>query len=65
MQWVTQWMHYTVDAVCSGHSMQWTQWNSGIWWWGYCLWCKKVKPVDGVDAVCSGCSMKWMQLAVE
>ena len=22
--------------------MQWTQWNSDIWWWGYCLWCKKV-----------------------
>ena len=41
----TQWMQYTV------HSMQL---NSGIWWWGYCLWCKKVKPEDGVDAVCSG-----------
>ena len=34
-----------VDTVCSGHS---TQWNSGIWWWGHCLWCKKVKPVDAV-----------------
>ena len=33
--------------------MQWTQWNSGIWWWGHCLWCKKAKPED---AVCSGCS---------
>ena len=37
----------------SGCSMQWMQWNSGIWWWGHCLWCRKVKPVD---AVCSGCS---------
>ena len=35
----------TVDAV---HSMQW---NSGIWWWGHCLWCIKVKPVDTVDVV--------------
>ena len=35
---------------CSGHSIQWI---SGIWWWGHCLSCKKVKPVD---AVCSGCS---------
>ena len=34
----------------SGRSMQW---NSGIWLWGHCLWCKKVKPMD---AVCSGCS---------
>ena len=33
---------------CSGHS---TQWNSGIWWWGNCLWCKKVKAEDAVDAV--------------
>ena len=50
MQW-TQWIQYavgTVDAVCSGHSMQW---NSGIWWWGHCLWCKKVKPVDTVKPV--------------
>ena len=30
------------------------QWNSGIWWWGHCLWCKKVKPEDAVDAVSSG-----------
>ena len=30
------------------------QWNSGIWWLGHCLWCKKVKPVDAVDTVCSG-----------
>ena len=29
------------------HSIQWTQWNSGIWW-VHCLWCKKVKPVDAV-----------------
>ena len=28
-----------------GHSMQW---NSGIWWWGHCLWCKKVKSEDTV-----------------
>ena len=42
---------HVVDAVCSGCS---TQWNSGIWWWGHCFWCKKVKPVDAVDAVCSG-----------
>ena len=35
----------------SRHSMQW---NSGIWWWGQCLWCKKVKPVDALDAVHSG-----------
>ena len=33
---------------CSGCSMQWI---SGICWWGHCLWCKKVKPVD---AVCNG-----------
>ena len=55
---------HAVDAVCSGHSTQWTQyavdavhstqWNSGIWWWGHCLWCKKVKPEDAVDAVRSG-----------
>ena len=24
---------------CSGCS---TQWNSGLWWWVHCLWCKKV-----------------------
>ena len=35
----------------SGSSVQWTQWNSDIWWWGHCLLCKKVKPED---AVCSG-----------
>ena len=47
---------HTVDTVhsgCSGRSMQWMQWNSGIWWWGHCLWCKKVKPENAVDAVCS------------
>ena len=33
-----------VDTVCS------TQWNSGIWWWGHCLWYKKVKPVDTVHS---------------
>ena len=31
-----------------------TQWNSGIWSWGYYLSCKKVKPEDAVDAVCIG-----------
>ena len=31
--------------------MPWTQWINDIWWWGHCLWCKKVKPVDAVDAV--------------
>ena len=31
-----------MDTVCS------MQWNSGIWWWGHCLWCKKVKPEDTV-----------------
>ena len=36
---------------CSGRS---TQWNSGMWWWGHCLQCKKVKPVEAVDAVCNG-----------
>ena len=29
------------------------QWISGIWWWGHCLSCKKVKPEDAVDAVFS------------
>ena len=45
-----QWMQYSVDTVCS------MQWNSGIWWWGHCVWCKKVKPVD---AVLCGCSMQY------
>ena len=36
----TQWMQYAVEY--------------GMWWWGHCLWCKKVKPVDAVDAVHSG-----------
>ena len=35
-------------------SNQWMQWNSGIWWWGHCLWCRKVKPVDAVRSGCSG-----------
>ena len=30
-------------------SNQWTQWNSGIWWWEHCLWCKNVKPADVVE----------------
>ena len=47
-----------MNAVHSGHSMQWTEWNSGIWWWGHCLWCKKVKPVDTVH---SEHSMQWVQ----
>ena len=37
-QWM-QWIQYAVDAVCSECSTQWMQWNSGIWWWGHCLWC--------------------------
>ena len=41
----------------SGCSMQW---NSGIWWSGHCLWCKKVKPVDSVDAV-----TQWTQYIVD
>ena len=41
----TEWMQYAVHS---------TQWNSGIWWWGHCLLCKKVKSKDAVDAVCSG-----------
>ena len=50
-----------VDSVCSGCSMQWTQYTvdavcSGIWWWGHCFWCKKVKPVDAVHSGHSGCS---------
>ena len=51
---------HTVDAVNIGGGdfvfgakrsdqwVQWTQWNRSIWWWGHCLWCKKVKPVDTV-----------------
>ena len=34
-----------------GHS---TQLNSGIWWWGHCLSCRKVKPEEAVDEVCIG-----------
>ena len=30
------------------------QFISGMWWWGHCLSCRKVKPEDAVDAVCSG-----------
>ena len=59
-----QWTQYTVDAVVydswdivfdakrSNQWMQWmqyTHWNSCIWWWGHCLWCKKVKSVDAVE----------------
>ena len=44
----------------SGHSMQWMPWNSGIWWWGHCLWYKKVKPVNSVDAV-----TQWTQYTVD
>ena len=49
-------------SQCSGCSMQW---NSGIWWRGHCVWCKKVKPVDAVfcghsqTSGCSGCSMQY------
>ena len=56
--------HYMVVGTLSlvqkgqtnGCSFQWTQWNCGIWWWGHCLWCKKVKAVHAVDTVCSECS---------
>ena len=40
-----KWTQYAVSSM---------QWNSGIWWWGHCLWCKKVKPEDTVDAVHTG-----------
>ena len=45
-----QWMQYSVDTVRS------MQWNSGIWWWGHCLWYEKIKPVD---AVLCGCSTQY------
>ena len=44
----------------SGPSTQWMQWNSSIWWWRHCLWCKKVKPVDSVDAV-----TQWIHYTVD
>ena len=40
----------------SGCITEWMHWNSDIWWWGQCLWCKKVKPVDAVCSGHSGCS---------
>ena len=46
-------------AKRSNQSRQWTQWNTGIWWWGHCLWCKKVKPEDAVDAVTQWNSGIW------
>ena len=55
-----QWRQYAKSQT-KGCGTHWMQWNSGIWWWGHCLWCKKVKPVDAVDAVHSGCSMQWTQ----
>ena len=59
------WMQYAVhngivvygggDIVFGAkRSNQWMQCAveyGDIWWWGHCLWCKKVKPVDAVDAV--------------
>ena len=42
------------DTKRSNQSTQWMQWNSGIWWWGHCLWCKK-----GQTRGCSGCSMQY------
>ena len=45
----TQFMQYAVDLVHSGCSIQWTIWNNGIWWWGYCLWCKKVTSLCTVS----------------
>ena len=50
-QWI-QWMHS--HSGHSGCSMQWTQYNSGIWWWRHCLWCKKCQT-SGF----SGCSMQY------
>ena len=38
----------------SGCSIQWMQWNSGIWWLGHCLLHKKVKQVDAVGSGFSG-----------
>ena len=54
-------VHKGQTSGCSGCSMQWTQWNNGIWWWGHSLWCKKVKPVNAVDAVHSRYSKQWTQ----
>ena len=50
---------FGTKSQTSGHSMQWTQWNSGMWWWGHCLWCKKV------TSGCSGCSTQWTQYAMD
>ena len=68
MQYTVEYWYMVVETLSlvqngqtRGCSMQW---NSGIWWWGNCLWCKKVKPEDAVDAVCSGRSTQWMQYAV-
>ena len=63
-----------MDAVCSGCSMQWTQWNSDIWWWGHCSLVQKgqTSGFSGhshtVDTVHSGHSTQWtqwMQYAVD
>ena len=47
---------FVFGAKTSNQWTQWMQWNSGIWWWGHCLWYKKVKPVDVVGSGHSGCS---------
>ena len=74
--WTLSLLQKGQTSVCSGCS---TQWNSGIWRCGHCLWCKKVKPEDAVDAVHSGIvvygggdivfgakrSNQWMQCAVD
>ena len=55
----------------SGHSGCSTQWNSGIWRWGHCLWSKKCQTsgrshtVDTVHSRHSGCSTQCMQYAVK
>ena len=57
--------------------MQWTQWNSDIWWWGHCSLvqkgqtsgCSEIVVYGGGDIVfCAKRSnqrMQWMQYAVD
>ena len=47
-------LSFVQKGQTTGCSVQWTQWNSDIWWWGHFLWGKKVKHEDAVDAVCIG-----------
>ena len=37
----------------SGRSVQWTQWNSDIWWWGHCSLVQKGQT--------SECNVQWTQ----